>query len=188
MSDSTHYTSTAKTLHWLISLMIFSLLILGFYMSDLPLSPDKLKFYSWHKWAGVTVFLLVIARLGWRITHTPPDMPEQMPQLQKVAATVFHFALYALMFLIPLSGWLMSSAKGFQTVWFGVFPIPDLLPKDKVVGDALKEVHEALNLLLIGILFVHVLAALKHHFIDKDEVLKQMLPSRKQVATEEINQ
>ncbi|MEY3790994.1 MAG: hypothetical protein RLZ09_1830 [Pseudomonadota bacterium] len=175
MSDSTHYTSTAKTLHWLISLMIFSLLILGFYMSDLPLSPDK-------------VFLLVIARLGWRITHTPPAMPEQMPQLQKVAATVFHFALYALMFLIPLSGWLMSSAKGFQTVWFGVFPIPDLLPKDKVVGDALKEVHEALNLLLIGILIVHVLAAFKHHFIDKDEVLKQMLPSRKQVATEEINQ
>ena len=188
MSDSTHYTSTAKTLHWLISLMIFCLLILGFYMSDLPLSPDKLKFYSWHKWAGVTVFLLVIARLGWRITHTPPAMPEQMPQLQKVAATVFHFALYALMFLIPLSGWLMSSAKGFQTVWFGVFPIPDLLAKDKVVGDALKEVHEALNLLLIGILIVHVLAALKHHFIDKDHVLKQMLPSRRQVAPEDINQ
>ena len=137
MSDSMHYTSTAKTLHWLISLMIFCLLTLGFYMSDLPLSPDKLKFYSWHKWAGVTVFLLVIARMGWRITHTPPGMPEQMPKLQKVAATIFHFALYALMFLIPLSGWLMSSAKGFQTVWFGIFPIPDLLPKDKVVGDAI---------------------------------------------------
>jgi cytochrome b561 len=104
-----------------------------------------------------------------------------------VAAAIFHFTLYALMFLIPLSGWLMSSAKGFQTVWFGVFPIPDLLPKDKVVGDALKEVHEALNLLLIGILIIHVLAALKHHFIDKDNVLKQMLPSRKHVAPEEMN-
>ena len=187
MSDSMHYTSTAKTLHWLISLMIFCLLTLGFYMSDLPLSPDKLKFYSWHKWAGVTVFLLVIARMGWRITHTPPGMPEQMPKLQKVAATIFHFALYALMFLIPLSGWLMSSAKGFQTVWFGVFPIPDLLPKDKVVGDALKEVHEALNKLLIGVIVIHVIAALKHHFIDKDNVLKQMLPSLRQVASEEIN-
>jgi cytochrome b561 len=187
MSESTHYTSTAKTLHWLISLMIFCMLLLGFYMSDLPLSPDKLKFYSWHKWAGVTVFLLVIIRLGWRITHTPPAMPEGMPQLQQVAATIFHFALYALMFLIPLSGWLMSSAKGFQTVWFGVLPIPDLLPKDKAVGDALKEIHQALNLLLIGILIIHVLAALKHHFIDKDNVLKQMLPSRKNVAPEEMN-
>ena len=187
MSDITHYTSTAKTLHWLVSLMIFCMLLLGFYMSDLPLSPDKLKFYSWHKWAGVTVFLLVIARLGWRITHTPPAMPAQMSQLQQVAATIFHFALYALMFLIPLSGWLMSSAKGFQTVWFGVLPIPDLLPKDKVVGDALKEIHQALNLLLIGILIIHVLAALKHHFIDKDNVLKQMLPSRKQVVPEEMN-
>ena len=187
MSESTQYTSTAKTLHWLISLMIFCMLLLGFYMSDLPLSPDKLKFYSWHKWAGVTVFLLVIIRLGWRITHTPPAMPEEMPQLQQVAATIFHFALYALMFLIPLSGWLMSSAKGFQTVWFGVLPIPDLLPKDKAVGDALKEIHQALNLLLIVILIVHVLAALKHHFIDKDNVLKQMLPSRKQVVPEEMN-
>jgi cytochrome b561 len=135
----------------------------------------------------VTVFLLVIIRLGWRITHTPPAMPEEMPQLQQVAATIFHFALYALMFLIPLSGWLMSSAKGFQTVWFGVLPIPDLLPKDKAVGDALKEIHQALNLLLIGILIIHVLAALKHHFIDKDNVLKQMLPSRKNVAPEEMN-
>ena len=187
MSESTHYTSTAKTLHWLISLMIFCLLLLGFYMSDLPLSPDKLKFYSWHKWAGVSVFLLVIVRLAWRITHTPPAMPEQMPQLQKVAATIFHFALYALMFLIPLSGWLMSSAKGFQTVWFGVLPIPDLLPKDKVIGDALKEVHQALNLLLIGIIIVHVLAALKHHFIDKDDVLKKMHPSLMKIAPEEIN-
>jgi cytochrome b561 len=187
MSESTHYTSTAKTLHWLISLMIFCMLLLGFYMSDLPLSPDKLKFYSWHKWAGVTVFLLVFIRLSWRITHTPPAMPEEMPQLQQVTATIFHFALYALMFLIPLSGWLMSSAKGFQTVWFGVLPIPDLLPKDKVVGDALKEVHQALNLLMIGILIVHVFAALKHHFIDKDNVLKRMLPSRKNVAPEEMN-
>jgi cytochrome b561 len=110
-----------------------------------------------------------------------------MSQLQQVAATIFHFALYALMFLIPLSGWLMSSAKGFQTVWFGVLPIPDLLPKDKVVGDALKEVHETLNKLLIGVIVVHVIAALKHHFIDKDDVLKKMLPSRRKIAPEEIN-
>ncbi len=185
MSESSHYTRTAKTLHWLMSLVIFSMLALGFYMSDLPLSPEKLKLYSWHKWAGVTLFLLVIIRLGWRITHTPPAMPDQMPQLQRRAAYAFHFLLYLLMFIIPLSGWLMSSAKGYQTVWFGVLPIPDLIPKNKMVGDSLQELHEALNTLLIGVLIIHVVAALKHHFFDKDDILKQMLPSRRHAATDE---
>jgi cytochrome b561 len=116
----------------------------------------------------------VIARLGWRITHTPPAMPAQMHQLQQVTATIFHFALYALMFLIPLSGWLMSSAKGFQTVWFGVLPIPDLLPKDKVVGDALKEVHEALNkcyslasLLFMLLQHLNTISSIKMMYLNK---------------------
>ncbi len=187
MSDSSHYTRTAKTLHWLMSLVIFSLLILGFYMSDLPLSPEKLKLYSWHKWAGVSLFLLAVIRLGWRITHTPPAMPVQMPQLQRKAAVGFHFILYLLMFIIPLSGWLMSSAKGYQTVWFGVLPLPDLIPKNKEVGDILQQLHEALNIVLIGIVVIHVVAALKHHFVDKDDVLKQMLPSKRQAVTEENN-
>ena len=185
MSNSASYTSTAKTLHWLMSLIIFGLLLLGFYMSDLPLSPEKLQFYSWHKWAGVTIFLLAIIRLGWRITHKPPKMPAEMPLLQRRAAHLFHVALYVLMFMIPLSGWLMSSAKGYQTVWFGVLPIPDLLPKDKVVGDVLQELHEILNTVLIGILAIHILAALKHHFFDKDDVLKQMLPLKQTSDHEE---
>lgn len=185
MSDPSHYTRTAKTLHWLMSLVIFGLLILGFYMSDLPLSPEKLKLYSWHKWAGVTIFLLAITRLGWRITHTPPAMPVEMQQLQRRAASAIHFILYLLMFIIPLSGWLMSSAKGYQTVWFGVLPIPDLIPKNKEVGDSLQQLHEALNIVLIGIVVIHVVAALKHHFFDKDNVLKQMLPSKKQATTDE---
>jgi len=79
----------------------------------------------------------------------------------------------------------MSSAKGYQTVWFGVLPIPDLIPKNKMVGDSLQELHEALNTLLIGVLIIHVVAALKHHFFDKDDILKQMLPSRRHVATDE---
>ena len=147
MSDSASYTRTAKALHWVMSLVIFGLLILGFYMSDLPLSPEKLKLYSWHKWAGVSIFLLAIIRLGWRLTHKPPEMPTEMPHLQRKAAHLFHVALYVLLFIIPLSGWLMSSAKGYQTVWFGILPIPDLLPKDKVIGDILQELHEALNTL-----------------------------------------
>ncbi|AXS80238.1 cytochrome b [Dechloromonas sp. HYN0024] len=173
---ATNYTRTAMTLHWLMAILLFALLALGFYMSDLPLSPDKLKFYSWHKWAGVTAFLLVTIRLVWRITHRPPALPESMPKFMQFAAHAGHLALYGLMIAIPLSGWLMSSAKGFQTVWFGLLPIPDLLDKNKELGDLLATIHESLNLLLIAVLVGHIGAALKHHFIDKDDILTRMLP------------
>jgi cytochrome b561 len=173
---SLHYTSTAKALHWLMAILLFGLLALGFYMQDLPLSPDKLKLYSWHKWAGVSAFLLVFIRLVWRAAHRPPALPDSMPKLMQLAAHAGHLALYGLMIAIPLSGWLMSSAKGFQTVWFGLLPIPDLLDKNKELGDLLAIVHQSLNLLFIAVLLGHIGAALKHHFIDKDDILTRMLP------------
>ena len=173
---SERYTSTAKALHWLMAILFFGLLALGFYMQDLPLSPEKLKLYSWHKWAGVTAFLLVWVRLFWRLTHRPPALPASMPRTLQFAAHAGHFLLYALMFAIPLSGWLMSSAKGFQTVWFGILPIPDLLNKNKELGDLLQTVHMSLNLLFVATIVGHVGAALKHHFIDKDDILTRMLP------------
>ena len=174
-----HYTSTAKGLHWLMAILLTGLLILGFYMHDLPLSPEKLKLYSWHKWAGVSAFLLVWFRLAWRVRHRPPTLPASMPAAMQFAAHAGHFLLYALMIAIPLSGWLMSSAKGFQTVWFGVLPLPDLLAKDKALGNLLETVHVVLNYTLIAVLLGHVGAALKHHFIDRDDVLTRMLPRRK---------
>ena len=176
---NTHYTATAKLLHWLIALMIFGMLGFGFYMTGLDLSPTKLELYSWHKWAGVTVFMLVLVRLAWRIGHKPPALPAHMPAIERLAAHAGHHLLYVLMFAIPLSGWLMSSAKGFQTVWFGVLPLPDLLTKDKALGNLLETVHVVLNYTLIAVLLGHVGAALKHHFIDRDEVLTRMLPRRK---------
>lgn len=172
-----HYTRTAKSLHWLMAVLFFGLLALGFYMADLPLSPTKLKLYSWHKWAGVSVFLLVWLRLAWRVTHQPPALPASMPKLMQLLAHAGHLSLYLLMIAIPLSGWLMSSAKGFQTVWFGVLPIPDLLAKDKALGNLLQSVHENLNLLFIAAIVGHIGAALKHHFIDRDDILKRMLPA-----------
>jgi cytochrome b561 len=160
-----------------MAILFFGLLALGFYMQDLPLSPEKLKLYSWHKWAGVTAFLLVWFRLFWRVTHRPPALPDTMPKVMQLAAHAGHFLLYALMIAIPLSGWLMSSAKGFQTVWFGVLPIPDLLGKNKELGDLLQTVHMSLNLLFVAVIAGHTGAALKHHFIDKDDILTRMLPS-----------
>ncbi len=168
------YTPVAKGLHWLMAVLILGLLALGIYMSDLPLSPQKLELYSWHKWFGVTVFLLLWLRLAWRVTHRPPALPETLSAPMRLAAHAGHAALYLLMLAIPLSGWLMSSAKGFQTVWFGVLPIPDLLGRDRELGDLLQQVHKLLNLLLMLTLAGHVLAALWHHFVLKDDTLRRM--------------
>ena len=171
------YTAPAIALHWLIGLGIIGLFCFGLYMHELPLSPDKLRYYAWHKWGGVTVLLLVVVRLFWRATHRPPALPIAMPAWQRMTATATHHLLYLLMFAIPLSGWLMSSAKGFQTVWFGVLPLPDLLSKDKALGDALAEAHELLNFTMAALVLGHAGAALKHHLIDKDDVLTRMLPT-----------
>lgn len=170
------YTLTAIRLHWLIALLIFIAFPLGVYMHELPLSPDKLRLYSYHKWIGVTIFMLAVIRFYWRATHTPPAMPDSMKNWEKFAAHAAHYTLYVLIFIIPLSGWLMSSAKGFQTVWFGVLPLPDLVNKNKELGDMLQEVHEVLNFLLLATVIAHVGAALKHHFIERDGILARMLP------------
>jgi cytochrome b561 len=173
---SAHYTPAAKGLHWLMAVLLSGLLALGFYMHDLPLSPEKLKLYSWHKWAGVTAFLLVALRLAWRVTHRPPAFPDSMARLMRAAAHAGHLALYLLMIAIPLSGWLMSSAKGVQTVYFGVLPLPDLVGRNKELGEILAGVHKVLNLLFIALIGGHIAAALKHHIRDKDGTLKRMSP------------
>lgn len=170
------YTRTAIALHWLTAVLILAALPLGLTMTEMPLSPQKLKFYAWHKWLGVTVFLLVVLRLAWRATHRPPPLPASVPAWQRSAANVTHWLLYALMLAIPLSGWLMSSAKGFQTVYLGLVPIPDLLAKDEALGESLATLHAVLAYSLMVLLTVHVAAAVKHHWVDRDEVLGRLLP------------
>ncbi len=170
------YTRTAITLHWTVALLIFAAFPLGLYMHDLPLSPLKLRLFSYHKWIGVTVFLLAVLRVSWRATHRPPPLIEGMPRWEKLAAESVHYLLYLLIFIIPLSGWLMSSAKGIQTVYFGVFPLPDLVHRNKELGDTLMEVHESLNVFMAGLLLLHIGGAFKHHFIDHDDTLMRMLP------------
>ena len=172
----TRYGVVAIGLHWLIAIAILGSFALGFYMSDLPLSPQKLKFYSWHKWAGVSIFLCVLVRLLWRLSHRPPELPDSIPAWQRKVAGATHMLLYLLMFVVPLTGWLMSSAKGFQTVYFGVLPLPDLLAKNDELGERLEQAHALLNYGMAALVVAHLGAALKHHFIDRDEVLARMLP------------
>lgn len=174
--DAPRYTTAALLLHWLMALLLTILFAVGLYMVDLPLSPQKLKIYSWHKWAGVTAFLLVLLRLAWRFGHPAPALPKTMPAWQKSAAHGMHHLLYLLMIAIPISGWLMSSAKGFQTVYFGVLPLPDLVAKNRELGKTLEEVHEVLANGLALLVLAHIGAALKHHLLDRDDVLSRMLP------------
>lgn len=171
----TRYTKTAIALHWLVAFLIIGVFPLGMVMSGLPFSPLKLKLISYHKWLGVTIFLLVVVRLAWRATHIPPPLPASMPSWEQQAAHGLHHLLYLLLFMIPLSGWLMSSAKGIQTVYLGVLPLPDLLGKDKALGDLLGTVHAVLNYSMLALVVVHIAAALKHQFVDRDGVLARML-------------
>jgi len=175
-SRTASYTKTAIALHWLIFALIACGFTLGHYMVDLPLSPLKLKYFSWHKWLGVTVFMFAVARIIWRLTHPVPPFPAGMPAWQKATAGASHIMLYILIIMIPLSGWLYSSAAGVPTVYLGLIPLPDLLGKDKPLSRFLEEVHEILNDGLAVMVAIHVAAALKHHFIDRDGVLRRMLP------------
>ena len=172
----TDYTGTAVALHWIAGALIVGNLAFGLYMVDLPLSPAKLRYYSWHKWAGVTIFLVSAARLLWRLAHPAPALPASMPAWQRAAAAASHHLLYVLFFAAPLSGWLFSSAAGFQTVYLGALPIPDLLEKNTELADVLKLVHRFSNYTLAALVVVHAAAAVKHHVVDRDDVLSRMLP------------
>ncbi len=174
--DRITYDPTAIALHWLTLLLLLTAVPLGLIMIGMKLSPLQLKLISWHKWVGVTLFALSALRLLWRIAHPAPALPAYMPAWQKQAAAGLHVLLYMLLLAIPLTGWLMSSAKGFQTVWLGVLPIPDLLAKDKALGELLAGVHKGLNITLLLAVTLHVAAALKHHLVDRDDVLGRMLP------------
>ncbi|TXT40684.1 MAG: cytochrome b561 [Comamonadaceae bacterium] len=178
-----HYTTVAIALHWLLALVIVSMFVLGVYMTDLPFSPTRLKLYNWHKWAGISFLLLSVLRLVWRATHRPPalsaSISNAMPAWQNRAYHATHHLLYALFFAVPLLGWAYSSAAGFPIVWFGQIALPDLLPADKALAELIKPLHKLSALALMGLAALHVAAALKHQWLDRDGLLLRMLPGRR---------
>lgn len=172
------YGGVAIALHWTGAALVFCGFALGLFMTGLDLSPAKLRYYAWHKWIGVTVFIVAAARLAWRTAVPPPPWPDAVPAWQQRAATAVHRALYALMLAIPVSGWLYSSAAGVSVVYLGLVPLPNLVGKDRDVAQGLLLVHQALNFALAAAVTVHVAAALWHRVVLRDGVLARMLPWR----------
>ena len=171
------YHPVSMALHWLLALMIVGSLSLGLTMTELPFSPLRLKLYNWHKWAGMTILMLSALRLLWRLAHRPPpDLP--MPAWQRRAAHATHGLLYALFFAVPLAGWAYSSAAGFPVVLYGMLALPDWVSPDRALAETIKPLHRALAYALGALIALHGAAALKHHWVDHDRLLRRMWPGR----------
>ncbi|MEM6850083.1 MAG: cytochrome b [Pseudomonadota bacterium] len=182
--ETKRYTSVAIALHWLIAFSIVGMAAAGLYMTQLPLThPNKFDLYQLHKSFGITVLLLSAARLGWRLTHPAPPLPSGMKDWERTAARFTHIAFYVLIIAIPFAGWAMVSASVYNipTKLYGFIPWPHLpvlnaLDNKEPVEEALKGIHEYLAFAALGLLVVHAGAALKHHFVNKDDVLTRMVP------------
>lgn len=170
------YSPSAIGLHWLAALIIVADFALGLYFIDLPLSPGKLRLFSWHKWAGAMVLPVAALLLAWRVTHTAQPLPAAMPRWESISSRYAHVLLYIFLFAAPLSGWLYSSAAGFQTVIFGVLPIPDVIGRDPGLAAILKTAHRWINYTFAAVIVLHAVAALKHHLVDRDDILTRMIP------------
>lgn len=166
------YSKTAIILHWGMALFIFYALFSGLFKGFIPKGDLKTLLMDWHKWLGLTVFWLVFVRLGWRITHPAPAIPNPN-SVQSKLAHMAHIFLYALMAAIPLAGYLLINSKGYPVNYFGL-SLPDILPKDDAVSHFLKNIHVYMAYVLGLVLLAHVLAALKHQIIDKDHLMDRM--------------
>ncbi|MBL7478884.1 cytochrome b [Legionella bononiensis] len=173
-NTSSGFGIVAISLHWIIAFLIIGLLILGLYMVNLPISLEKLKLYGWHKEYGFLVLFLAIIRIIWRLSNQMPELA--LPLLEKIAARSMHWAFYCFMFAMPITGWLITSSAGLPASFFGLFTLPNLVAPDEHNRVLFEWIHEWLGYALIGAIMLHTAAALKHHFINKDDILRRMLP------------
>lgn len=177
-TDPGRYTRTAVLLHWLLAVLLIGEFAFGVWMHELPFSPARVKYFNWHKSVGVVILLLTVLRLVWRFTHRPPPLSAAtqaaMPAWQKAAHHGVLAAMYLLGLGIPLAGWAYSSASGFPIVLFGTVPWPDLMAADKEIAPLFKAAHKLMAIGLALAVLMHIGAALKHHFIDRDGLLNRM--------------
>jgi cytochrome b561 len=172
-TGAARYGRPAVALHWLLAAGLVATFLVGLQASDMPVSPQRIRWINYHKWCGITILALSALRLLWRLGHRPPPMPA-MSRLQHHAAQWTHRVLYLCFFAVPLVGWAYSCAAGFHVVYLGLLRLPDLVSKDKALADVLKQVHFTLAWTLAVLVGLHVAAALKHHFLDKNGLLWRM--------------
>jgi cytochrome b561 len=170
----TSYTLTARTLHWVMAVLMILMLAAGLVMSDIEDPALKSTIYGLHKATGILVLLLASVRLLWRLSHAVPAISTALPKWQRRAARLAHGGLYGVMFLLPLSGWSMSSAAGYPVSFYGLFTIPDMVAKNPELAGILKDIHEVSANVFIALLAAHLGAALYHHFILRDDTLRRM--------------
>ena len=179
-SSDTGYGWISQCFHWLIAALIVTQYVLG-KAAELAGESDQLvaqlALVARHKSVGITVLLLTTLRLVWRFISPPPPLPRTMPPWQVVTARLTHTLIYALVFTLPVSGWLMSSASSYTVSVFGWFELPNLVAADEALEQNLKDLHHLLGLVLFVAVLIHIAAALKHQFIDKDTVLQTMMPA-----------
>lgn len=177
------YSAVAKLLHWVIAAAIVGMLALGWIMTSMPNTPDKFALFQWHKSIGITILLLSLFRLVWRLTHKPPPLPTGMADWEKFAAHATHVLFYVLIIGIPLTGWIIVSASpmNIPTILYGIVPWPHLpiipdLENKKEIGHTVGELHGLLAYVIAGLLVLHVGAAWKHHLFNRDDILLRMAP------------
>ncbi len=176
-THKTHYGGVARFFHWSIAGLIvlqYVLAKLGEVAGDDGERLRALALLANHKSIGMTVLALAVLRVSWRFIKTPPRLPVGMPNWQQTASHVSHWSLYALIFAMPISGWLLSSAAAYSVSWFGVFTWPDLIEPSKAWRSAMHSTHDILGKLLFAVALLHIVAAFKHHFLDRDDVLRRM--------------
>ena len=177
------YGAVAQGLHWIIAALIVTQFVLAWTADDLPLGVHKLALLARHKSFGMTVLMLAVLRLLWRLFNRPPELPPGMSRSEILLARGTHALFYVLLFAMPLTGWMMSSAKNYSVSWFGRFTWPNLLAPNERAFDFLKSTHDTLSWVLFAVAALHILAALKHHFWNRDDVLVRMLPFTKERRT-----
>jgi len=177
-NTTARWGGVAQFLHWLIVALIITQVTLALAASELH-GMAKLAMLARHKSVGITILMLAVVRLAWRLANPTPPLPSTLKPYERFLANFTHAALYVLIFAMPISGWIMSSARGFPVSWFNLVQLPDLVAKNRPLYEAMLETHEALAWTLGAVATLHALAALKHHFVLKDTVLRRMLPFSK---------
>jgi cytochrome b561 len=173
------YHPLSKALHWLTALAVIGMIGAGWWMVELPLGLLKLQVYAWHKWIGLTVLTLTVLRMVWRWRVPPPPLPDTIASWEKQFAPVIHGLLLAFLLLMPLTGWTMSSAAGVPVVWFGVIPMPDLVPRSQDLFELLRITHNALSKLLVVAILLHWAAVIRHDILRRDGIFRRMSPFSK---------